>query len=347
MKKKRMIISIVLALSMLIGAVVAIVMNQPDESIVNPDNSDTAPSVNAETPQPEQMNNTTVTPEQPSVDNAPTVLPDFDEGNEQLLDMNLIDYLAAMERGDPMTDEHGNYMISNDGNIIYQGGDEDTVNSILDVLVLLVNHFANEGYSKEANQQVQRLYFAYYELFGSMTEKERYSKLSFCIPATGAVATELSRKAEEALGVTRTDAFAFVFESIPYEGKQPKFFNVKLTSFDLQDLEEFCLYSSLKNAQDKTTERNLEAWLHNIVRRVNQAGLSSKHIQLAQILYANALANATYTANWGDLLIECLTIEDLTYNNFKTAVNAKFGADILGNTALREFFTANFEEVTA
>ena len=147
------IVCIVLALSMLIGAVVAIVMNQPDESVVNPDNSDTAPSVNAETPQPEQMNNTTVTPEQPSVDNTPTVLPDFDEGNEQLLDMNLIDYLAAMERGDPMTDKHGNYMISNDGNVIYQGGDEDTVNSILDVLILLVNHFANEGYSKEANQQ--------------------------------------------------------------------------------------------------------------------------------------------------------------------------------------------------
>ena len=129
MTKKRMIVSlvcIVLALSMLVGAVLVVVMNRPEE----PNGDVVGPVIESpNTPTPEQGGSVPPVPEeQPESETPPVVLPDFDEGNELLLDMNLIDHLAAMERGEPMTDEKGNYQLAMDGSIIYQGGDEDTVN---------------------------------------------------------------------------------------------------------------------------------------------------------------------------------------------------------------------------
>ena len=348
MTKKRMIVSlvcIVLALPMLVGAVLVVVMNRPEE----PNGDVVGPVIESPNmPTPEQGGSVPPVPEeQPESETPPVVLPDFDEGNELLLDMNLIDHLAAMERGEPMTDEKGNYQLAMDGSIIYQGGDEDTVNEILDVLILLVNHFANAGYSAEANQQAQRLYVEYYELFNAMSEEDRYSKIGSCIPATGAVATELNALAEQSLGVSRNDGFAFVLESRPYTGPVATFHNVKLKSFDLNSLEACCVYDSLKGTYDEDFERNLKAWLHNIVRVVSEAELSEKHVMVAQLLYAHTLANATYTANWASLLLECLEAEQLTYENLKTAVNAKFGANIDDNTVLQEYIAANFEEVSA
>ena len=349
MTKKRMIVSlvcIVLALSMLVGAVLVVVMNQPED----PNDDVEVPVIESpNTPTPEQGESGPTTPEEEQFESEtpPAILPDFDEGNEQLLDLNLMDHLAAIERGQPMTDEKGNYQLAMDGSIIYQGGDEDTINEILDVLILMVNHFANAGYSMEANQQTQRLYVEYYELFNAMSEAERYSKIGSCIPATGAVATELNALAEQALGVSRTDGFAFVLESRPYTGSVATFHNVKLKSFDLNSLEACCAYDSLKGTYEEDFERNLEAWLHNIVRVVSEAELSEKHVMVAQLLYAHTLANAAYTANLASLLLECLEVEQLTYDNLKTAVKAKFGANVDDNTALQEYIAANFEEVSA
>lgn len=349
MTKKRMIVSlvcIVLALSMLVGAVLVVVMNRPEE----PNGDVVGPVIEPpNTPTPEQGGTVPTTPEegQPESETPPVVMPDFNEGNEQLLDLNLMDHLAAMERGEPMIDDKGNYQLAMDGSIIYQGGDEDTINEILDVLILMVNHFANAGYSTEANQQTQRLYVEYYELFNAMSEEERYSKIGSCIPATGAVAIELNTLAEQALGVSRSDGFAFVLESRPYTGAVATFHNVKLKSFDLNSLEACCVYDSVKGIYDEDFERNLEAWLHNVVKVVGEAELSEKHMTVAQLLYAHTLANAAYTANWTSLLLECLEAEQLTYESLKTAVNAKFGANIEDNTALREYIAANFEEVSA
>ena len=331
-KKKTMvsIISTVLALVMLLSAVLIVALAKketPDEQIdesqgENERNEEMLPSEEEEFPAqkvPEKQED----------------LPDFDDGNESLLDEGVIYGLTIMERGEPMTDAQGNYLLGSDGSVIYTGGDENAINTILDALILLVNYAANNGYSVEANHQMQRLYFEYYELFNAMSIEERHNKLSACIPATGAVVVELNKAVQDALGLVREDGFEFVVTGKIYDEDSVPFYNVKPMSFDLQALEELCMYSSLHGIYDDGTERNLEAWLHNIIRAVKNAGLSDQYAQLAQLLYAHSLFDAAYAANWEARLIECLSVEELTFCELKEAVNANFGVDITDNALLR------------
>ena len=346
MSKKRLIVSIVstvLALSLLLGAVLAVVLTQQGD-VVDENNNPHVESLNGEQPNKNEgegdqaeSNNGSSSVETKDPD------PDFDEGNEDLLDASVIAKLSVMERGEPLTDNQGNYTLGSDGSILYEGGDEEAIYTILDALILLVNHAANNGYTTEANHQLQRLYFEYYELFNAMSLEDRHAKLTACVPATGAVATELSLAAETVLGFTRPDGFSFVFEGqIPSETKI-QFCHVKPIACNLQANEGLCMYAELQALCGEDTKRNLEMWLHNIVKVVKEAGLSDQHARLAQLLYAYSLANSNYTANWGACLIECISMEQLTFLSLKEAVNAQFGADIAGNTALLSYLETEWD----
>lgn len=346
MSKKRLIVSIVstvLALSMLLGAVLAVVLTQQGD-VVDENNNPYVESLNGEQPNKNEgegdqaeSNNEPSSPESKEPD------PDFDEGNEDLLDASVIAKLSVMERGEPLTDNQGNYTLGSDGSILYEGGDEDSIYTILDALILLVNHAANNGYSTEANHQLQRLYFEYYELFNAMSLEDRHAKLTACVPATGAVATELTLVAETVLGVTRPDGFSFVFESQLPSETEIQFCQVKPMSCNLQANEGLCMYAELQALCGEDAQRNLEMWLHNIVKVVKEAGLSDQHARLAQLLYAYSLANSNYKANWGACLIECIGAEQLTFLSLKEAVNAQFEADIAGNTALMDYFETEWD----
>ena len=272
---------------------------------------------------------------------------DFDKGNEKYLDTSLIAYLERMEKGVPAVDENGNYYCDENGEIMYDTSKEKDLEPVLDNLILLINHFAKEQYSVDALWQIQRFYVQYYDRFGGASFDELAEKFSVCFPRGGADAETLADTIQSVFGFSRGDGFAFVFKpfevakiSIPFCDVRPK--EAALSA----DLELFCIYDNWKNEDDDGYERNLDGWLHNVIALASEAELSAEETIAAQILYAGSLADAEYRADWGEVLIRCMKTENMTYDNFKIAVEADFGVSIDGNVPLQEYFEAISMEVS-
>ena len=128
--------------------------------------------------------------------------------------------------------------------------------------------------------------------------------------------------------------------SVPFCDVLPK--EIELS----EELELFCIYDNWKNEDDDGYERNLEGWLHNVIAVASEAELSDEETVAAQILYAGSLADAEYRSDWSEALIRCMKIENMTYDNFKIAVEAEFGVSIDGNVSLQEYFEAIDTEVS-
>ena len=272
---------------------------------------------------------------------------DFDEGNEKYLDTSLIVYLERMEKGVPAVDENGNYYCDENGELIYDTSKEKDLEPVLDNLILLINHFAKEQYSVDAIWQIQRFYVQYYDRFGGASFAELTEKISACFPRGGADAETLADTIQSVFGFSRGDGFAFVFKPFEVAKISITFCDVRPKEAALSaDLELFCIYDNWKNEDDDGYERNLEGWLHNVIALASEAELSAEETIAAQILYAGSLADAEYRADWGEVLIRCMKTENMTYDNFKIAVEADFGVSIDGNVPLQEYFEAISMEVS-
>ena len=271
----------------------------------------------------------------------------FDEGNEKYLDTSLVAYLERMEKGVPAVDENGNYYCDENGEIVYDTSKEKELEPVLDNLILLINHFAEEQYSVDALWQIQRFYVQYYDRFGGASFDELAEKLSACFPRGGADAETLADTVQRVFGFSRGDGFAFVFKPFEVAKISIPFCDVLSQEVELnEDLELFCIYDNWKNEDDDGYERNLEGWLHNVIAVASEAELSAEETVAAQILYAGSLADAEYRADWDEALIRCMKTENITYDNFKIAVEAEFGVSIDGNIPLQEYFEAIGTEVS-
>ena len=111
------------------------------------------------------------------------------------------------------------------------------------------------------------------------------------------------------------------------------------------EIESLCIYDSWYNEEDDGYERNLEAWLHNVIKVTHEANLSEEKIIVAQIVYAGSVADADYRSDWADALVKCLSIEDWSYDNLKLAVEAEFGVCLDNNVPIQEYFEVLDAEV--
>lgn len=273
---------------------------------------------------------------------------DFDEGNEVFLDMSLLSYLERMEFGTPAVDEDGNYYFDVDGDIEYNADEEKHVEGVLDNLITLINHFAKEEYSMEASHQIQRFYVTYYDRFLETKYEDLVANIAECFPKEGADPETLPDTMLEVFGFSRGDEFAFVFSPIEVATIKVEFYNVLPSDIILtEDEEQLCIYENWRNPEDDGYERNLEGWLHNVIHVVTEKGYNEETVTLAQILFAGSLADAEYRSDWDEALIRCLTIEDMTYDNFKTAVENEFGVCTDYNVPLMDYFAAVGSEVGA
>lgn len=264
---------------------------------------------------------------------------EFEDGNEIFLDTSLVAYLERMEFGVPAVDDEGNYYFDSDGDIVYDTSQEKDLEAVLDNLIMLINHFAKEEYSMEASHQIQRFYVRYYERLTDYSYTELVEKLTICFRAGGADAEILNESVINTFGINSSDECMFVFSPMQVAEIKVEFFNVLPASVIIGDeLERLCIYDSWRNEEDDGYERNLEGWLHNVIKVADEAGLSEEKIIVAQILYAGSLANAEYRADWSDALIRCMTVEDWSYDGFKLAVEAEFGVCIDYNVPLIEYF---------
>ena len=117
-------------------------------------------------------------------------VPDLDDGNEDYLDMNVIAKLEEMEKED-----------------------EDTVDAMLDGLILLINHFVEKDYSYRAICQIQRFYFEFYFKLTDIPIETVIEKLTECVPAEGAVSNGFSIYVENLFGWEPGEDFSYIFET--------------------------------------------------------------------------------------------------------------------------------------
>lgn len=333
MQNKRIfviIISIVLVLATIAGVIFSVI----------PKNSD--PSVGIE-----EIVATVEEPETPGDSHfehmTGSAVIEFEDDNEIFFDASLVAYLERMEFGVPAIDDNGNYYFDGDGDIVYNTDKEKDLEGVLDTLILLINHYAKHGYSMEASHQIQRFYVMYYERFRETPFDELTEKIAKCFPANGANAETLPGKVLEIFGFNRGDDFAFVFRPLEVAEVKVEFYNVFPEPVVIGDeLERDCIYDSWHNEEDDSLgyERNLEEWLHCVIKAADEAGLSEEKIIVAQILYAGSLADAEYRADWADTLVRCMTVEDWSYDTFKLAVEAEFGVCLDYNVPLIDYFEA-------
>ena len=271
---------------------------------------------------------------------------EFDKGNEVYLDSSLIAYLERMEQGVPDIDENGNYYLYNDGDLVYDESQEKDLEGVLDNIILLINHFAKREYSMDASHQIQRFYVEYYDRFVGVSFEEMANKMAECFPRGGADPGELNDKVIEVFGFNRGDECSFVFSPLTLAEVKVEFYNVMPLEVEVTDeIESLCIYDSWYNEEDDGYERNLEAWLHNVIKVTQEANLSEEKIIVAQIVYAGSVADADYRPDWADALVKCLSIEDWSYDNLKLAVEAEFGVCLDNNVPIQEYFEVLDAEV--
>lgn len=254
---------------------------------------------------------------------------EFDEGNEAYLDESIVSYLERMDQGVPSIDENGNYYLYEDGDVVYDYSGEKKLEAVLDNVILLINHFVKENYSMEAIHQIQRFYIEYHESLEGVSFEELSAKIGKCFSVEGADPETLNQTVIEVFGYNRGDECAFVFTPMIVAPIKVEFYNVLPKEVELtESMELLCIYDSWMNEEDDGYERNLENWLHNIIYVAREAGISDEKIVVAQILYAGSIADAEYRSDWESALIECLTIDDWTFESLKKAVEREFGVSL-------------------
>ena len=271
---------------------------------------------------------------------------DFDAGCEYYLDESLLAYLDRLETGVPATDEAGNYYLNADGKIVYDTATEKHVEGVLDNLITLINHFAKEEYSIEANHQIQRFYVRYYDRFLGTSFEDLTAGLAACFPKGGADPEILHESVLAEFGFVSGDDFASVFKPLEVAEIRMEFYNVKPNEVENPDQwADVCIYDEVKNPEDSGYERNLKGWLYNVISSCKKASLDEERIHLAQLIYAGSLADAEYRADWAEALIGCLSVEDLTFDTLKLAVEAEFGVCLDGNVPVQNYFETKNTEV--
>ena len=271
---------------------------------------------------------------------------DFDEGCEYFLDESLLAYLDRLETGVPATDEAGNYYLNADGKIVYDDSTEKHVEGVLDNLIVLINHFAREEYSINASHEIQRFYVQYYDRFLDTSFDDLTAGLAVCFPKGGADPETLHESVLNQFGFVSGDDFASVFKPLEVAEIRVDFSNVKPHAVELTDeYKALCIYDEVQNPEDSGYERNLEGWLYNVISACKKASLDEERIHLAQLIYAGSLADAEYRADWEETLVECLSVEDRTFDTLKLAVEAEFGVSLDGNVPVQNYFETKNTEV--
>jgi len=251
--------------------------------------------------------------------------------------------LSEIERtmaGVPVADENGSILTDEAGSFIFEATTAFDFTNIENNLAIMINHFADKGYSFDSIQQIQRMYFHYSSNYSKYEIDELLDKLEACFPSNGTTPEALTEKAKEVFGHVREDGFPFVFEDTVvaefsfYFCDVKPYFNEELSEED----EMICIFDIWHSEENAEYERNLELWCHKIVKELQKKNMDDETIIAAQILYAASLADTEYRATLIDDLVLCFA-DDAMYDI--TVFNDKayeiFGINIEDNVPLMEY----------
>lgn len=274
------------------------------------------------------------------------VIPAF-TGNAELsderkayLNRGILSEIERTMAGVPVADENGSILTDENGAFIYESTTAFDFTNIEHNLAIIINHFADKGYSFEAIQQVQRMYFHYSSNYSKYEIDELLKKLEACFPSNGTTAEALTEKAKEVFDHVREDGFSFVFEDTVvaefsfYFCDVKPYFNEELSEED----EMICIFDIWHSEENAEYERNLELWCHKIVKDLQKKNIDDETIIVAQIFYAASLADTEYRATLIDDLVLCFA-DNAMYNItvFNDKVYQVFGINIEDNVPLMEY----------
>lgn len=258
---------------------------------------------------------------------------------KQLLETAILDEIALYKKGSPLCDEYGSILTDEHGILIYVSNALVDYDGVETNLAVIINHFADKGYSDEAIRQLQRYYFNYARAFAKYHTENILDKLELCFPPNGTTPDELTEKAKDVFGQIREDGFPFVFEEpVPVKELPVPFCAVKAwgdTSLTVER-EKLCIYDLISSENE--SEFNLEGWLHKIVNEMSDFGYGEKEIIVAQLLYAGSLVDTEYRHDLLDAMRQCMPLEaEPTIEEFKMHVQNRFDVNIEDNVALMDY----------
>ena len=91
-------------------------------------------------------------------------------------------------------------------------GNEDLVNAMLDGTILLINQFAEKGYSLRAMHQIQRFYFLCYDELKDINIGEIASKLEECFTTEGVFEGDFASDIEQLFGFSADTDYSYIFD---------------------------------------------------------------------------------------------------------------------------------------
>lgn len=320
------IISIVLVIS--IGVTVALV-------VINKDGTPDPPDV-TEDP---IISDTPIIPDKPS--QIPVFLGNADLSDERtaLLDGGILAEIERLKTGVPKEDGEGNYLTDEHGILIYETSYVVDYPDMETNLAVIINHFADKGYTEEAIIQIQRYYYHFARTFTEYDTEELFEKIALCFPAEGTTPEDLTLKAEEVFGQIRDDGFRFVFKEPDKIAEICAVFcdvkawgNTELS----EDREKLCIFNELYSGNE--SERNLEGWLHKIINEMADFGYGEKELVIAQLLYAGSLSETEYRYDLIEAMRSCISCEqEQTPEELLLAVRIVFDVNIEDNVALMDY----------
>ena len=334
MLNNRFFIIAVIIIGLLVGVIGGVIFAMRDDGT---DPEDTTPSIGETSSTPSESEITVIEPFEGN-----TIL---SEERKALLDTSILADIERLKTGVPKEDENGYYLTDENGIIIYEANYAVDYTDMEKNLAVIINHFADMGYSDEAVLQIQRYYYHFAKNFEEYETKELFEKIALCFPKEGTNPDDLTVSAEEVFGQNRDDGFHFVFEPLePIADITVIFCDVKAWgNTELSDEnEKLCIYEAWLS--DAETNGTLEGWLHKIVNEMRDFGYGEKEIVVGQLLYAGSLCEIEYRYDFMECIRACIpsdreiTIEELAVN-----VQNTFDVSIEDNVALMDYL----EGVTA
>ena len=320
------IISIVLVVS--IGVTVALVVINKDDTPYLPDVTDDP-----------IISDTPITPDDPI--QIPVFLgnAELSEDRAALLDKGIIAEIERLSTGTPKQDENGNFLVDDHGVLIYESNCDVDYGKMEKNLAVIINYFADKGYTDEAIFQIQRYYFHYARSFAKYETENVIEKMELCFPSEGTTPDDLTKKAEEVFGQIREDGFPFVFEApVEIADIQVVFCAVKPWGDTVlrEEKETLCIFDKVNSENE--IDRNLEGWLHKIINEMSSFGYGEKELIIAQLLYAGSLSETEYRNDLIEAMRECISCErEQSIEELKVSVQNVFDVNIEDNVALIDY----------
>lgn len=270
------------------------------------------------------------------------------EDRQGLLDQNILKQIERITVGTPVADEDGNYIADENGELIYEAQSIINYINYEENLIVIINEFADAGYSNDTIAQVQRFYFEYADVLAKYYDSDKMiEKLKECFRKSGNTTNSLTSSAKEIFGFIRGDDFVFVFEpTVEVADIKIPFCVVKINTHPelTTDLEKLCIYDDWYDPFYKDYERNLEDYLHIIILGFEMAGYNNHEIVLAQLLYAGTLTAADYRSDFLEVMMRCIPKDKLySIEELRTSVINEFNVDIMNNLIISNYFEGKSE----